>query len=568
MNESLEKLKKIVKSPAMRKISTWTKCVHGKIFWICVLQVVIVLCALGETLVTKNLIDAATSFDVDNLIRFAVALVIMILLEVAFGALISVLRTKASAKLQSSMQEMFIKDWFQKEYASLKDFHSGELVNRIFSDVGVIKSGVLGILPDIVSMGVGFVGAAAILIALDWRFVLLLVIAGAIGIVIVLLFRNPMKKRHKKMQEAEDRLHAIMQESFENLRLIKASSSEGRVTKKIGARQKALENEQVRQGLFSVAMNNGMGLMFDFTWLFCMIWGSAAIFRGELTYGSLAAMIQLIGRVQGPISDAVGIAGDVYRMISSAERLMELSGLPSEEIKEEVRDFSEIRLDHVCFRYDDAEEDSEDVLKDVSCTIKSGDFIALTGASGGGKSTLFQLLLGIYMPKGGDISVHVRDKEEWVKASRETRSLFAYVPQGNSLFSGTLRENLTLFSDNPSDDEIHEALRVACIDDLVEEVGLDAELGERGVGISEGQAQRVAVARALIAGSPILLLDEATSALDEATEAKMLKNLSELWSKTCLIVTHRPAALSICDYEFRIVGNRLHKIVDSKEVEF
>nr|MCR5721284.1 ABC transporter ATP-binding protein [Lachnospiraceae bacterium] len=325
MNESLEKLKKIVKSPAMRKISTWTKCVHGKIFWICVLQMVIVLCALGETLVTKNLIDAATSFDVDNLIRFAVALVIMILLEVAFGALISVLRTKASAKLQSSMQEMFIKDWFQKEYASLKDFHSGELVNRIFSDVGVIKSGVLGILPDIVSMGVGFVGAAAILIALDWRFVLLLVIAGAIGIVIVLLFRNPMKKRHKKMQEAEDRLHAIMQESFENLRLIKASSSEGRVTKKIGARQKALENEQVRQGLFSVAMNNGMGLMFDFTWLFCMIWGSAAIFRGELTYGSLAAMIQLIGRVQGPISDAVGIAGDVYRMISSAERLMELS---------------------------------------------------------------------------------------------------------------------------------------------------------------------------------------------------------------------------------------------------
>lgn len=568
MSESFEKLKKIVKSPAMRKISGWTGCVRGKIFWICVLQVVIVLCALGETLVTKNLIDAATSFDVDNLIRFAVALVIMILLEVAFGALISVLRTKASAKLQSSMQEMFIKDWFQKEYSSLKDFHSGELVNRIFSDVGVIKSGVLGILPDIVSMGVGFVGAAAILIALDWRFVLLLVIAGAIGIMIVLLFRNPMKKRHKKMQEAEDRLHAIMQESFENLRLIKASSSEGRVTKKIGARQKALENEQVRQGLFSVAMNNGMGLMFDFTWLFCMIWGSAAIFRGELTYGSLAAMIQLIGRVQGPISDAVGIAGDVYRMISSAERLMELSDLPSEEIKEDVRDFNEIRLDHVSFRYDDAEEDSEDVLTDISCTIKSGDFIALTGASGGGKSTLFQLLLGIYMPKAGEIDVRVRDKEEWVKASRETRNLFAYVPQGNSLFSGTLRENLTLFSDNPSDDEIHEALRVACIDDLVEEIGLDAELGERGVGISEGQAQRVAVARALIAGSPILLLDEATSALDEATEAKMLKNLSELRSKTCLIVTHRPAALSICDYEFRIVGNRLHKIVEAKEVEF
>lgn len=579
--EGVEKVKKILQSPALRQVAQWSKCVRGKVFAICFLQVIIVLCALAVTVVTKGIIDAATSFHLERLIWYGIALLVLTLLMVIFGFVLSIFRTKASAKLQVSLQKTLVSDWMQKEYAALKEYHSGELVNRVFSDVGVIKAGVLNILPNIVSTVVGFVGAATILIALDWRFVLLLLIVGLIGAVIVLLFRGPMKKRHKRMQEAEDHLHAILQETFENLRLIKASVSETRVLHKIGNSQRKLEREQVRQGVFSVVMNNGMGLTFDLTWLFCMIWGSVAIFRGELSYGALAAMIQLIGRVQGPIANAVSIAGEVYHVISSAERLLEISNLPSETSGEAVKDFDRIDFDHVSYHYEDCEEGAEDILQDVCCSIHKGDFIALTGISGGGKSTLFQLLLGIYQPQRGEIRVlgetesgaMVQNKEfteqskesavktdGWKKVSHDTRSLFAYVPQGNSLFSGTLRENLTLFADDVTEGELEAALRVACIDDLVAEIGLDAELGERGVGISEGQAQRVAVARALIAGAPILLLDEATSALDEETEAKMLKNLSELHEKTCLIVTHRPAALSICAHEFQISKNRLNII--------
>lgn len=550
--EDLQKIKKLFRSPALAQVFRWSKCIHSRIAWICILNVSLVLCSLSVTLITKELVDAAVSTKENTIWKYGILLLIIVLMEIAIDFIYSLTKTKASSRMQRSLQGTLIQDILTKEYASLKGFHSGELVNRVFSDAGVINSGVLGILPGIVSMMVSFIGAATILIVLDWRFVVLLVIAGIIGTIVVLLFRNPIKKRHKKVQEASDKLHAAVQETFENIRLIKASISEKRVFRQIDNRQETMEKEQIRQGKFSAVMNNSMGMMFSFSWLICMLWGCAAIFRGEMTYGSLAAMIQLIGRVQGPIANAVSIAAEVYRVISSAERLMELTDLPTEITGETVKDFDEINIEHVTFRYDDG---TEDVLQDINCTIRKGEFVALTGVSGGGKSSLFQLLLGIYSPNVGRIIYKAGDKE--IPVCRETRALFAYVPQGNTLFSGTLRENLTMFTDEASDSDITEALQAACIDDVAAEIGLDAELGERGVGLSEGQAQRVGVARALLTGAPILLLDESTSALDEETEARMLENISKMRDKTCLIVTHRRAALAICDYRLHIANGTL-----------
>ena len=545
--EDIQKFKKIFRSHAMIQVIKWSKCVHSLIMWICFLNVVYVLCSLGVTLVTKELVDAAVSSRSDSVWRYGIFLLVLVLAEVVIGFFTSILRTRASAKLQHHLQGMLVREILKKEYMSLRGYHSGELVNRVFSDAGVIRNGVLGILPGLISMMVSFIGSAAILIALDWRFVLLLACAGVIGTVIVMLFRRPMKERHKRMHQAEDKLHAVIQESFENIRLIKASISENRVLRQVNNRQGTMEREQIRQGKFSAVMNNSMGMMFNFSWLFCMLWGSAAIFRGDMTYGSLAAMIQLIGRVQGPIASAVSIAAEVYGVIASAERLMELTELPSETTGETLKDFDEIKIDHVTFRYEDG---TDEVLRNISCRIKKGEFVALTGTSGGGKTSLFQLLLGIYSPNTGRVAFRTGLSE--MPACRETRALFAYVPQGNTLFSGTLRENLMMFTDEASENQIQEALRVACLEDLVEEIGLDAELGERGIGISEGQAQRVAVARALLTGAPILLLDESTSALDEETEARMLRNISAMRDKTCLIVTHRRAALAICDYRLHL----------------
>lgn len=552
--DDIRKFRKIFQSPAMKQVIRWSKCVHSQIILICIMNVVLVLCSLGMTLVTKGLIDAAVSTNADTLKRYGIYLLILLAAEVGLGFALSLFRTKASAKLQRSLQGTVIQEILTKQYASLRGYHSGELVNRVFSDANVIRNGVLSILPGIVSMMVSFIGAATILIALDWRFVLLLAVAGVIGTIILVLFRRPMKERHKRMHQAEDKLHSSIQETLENIRLIKASISEKRVFRQIDSRQATMEKEQIRQGKFSAVMNNSMGLMFDISWLICMLWGGAAIYRQELTYGSLAAMLQLIGRVQGPIASAVSIATQVYGVVASAERIMELTNLPSETTGETLNDFDAIVIDHVTFRYDDG---TDDVLRDINCTIRKGEFVALTGTSGGGKSSLFQLLLGIYSPNIGKVA-YKNGMSETI-ACRETRSLFAYVPQGNTLFSGTLRENLIMFTDEATDEEIKVAVSAACIDDLVSEIGLDAELGERGVGISEGQAQRVAVARALLTRAPILLLDESTSALDEGTEARMLQNISAMRDKTCLIVTHRRAALSICDYRLHLTEGKMEK---------
>ncbi len=547
MSSNIEKVKSIFKSPGIAAVLRWSKCVHVKVVMICLITVLSTVFSLFFTLATKGLVDGAVSSNSDQLVKYALMLVGIILMQHLLSNLRNWMRIHASAELQESLQKMLVHEILSKEYGGLKGYHSGELVNRVFSDMSVIKNGIMNILPSLIGIVVSFVGAAGILIAMDWHFVILMLAGGALGLALVILFRGPMKARHKRMQEAEGRLHSSVQETFVNIKLVKSSLSEGRQERRIGADQEYLSKEQVRQGMFSFRMNDSMGLVFDFSWLFCMLWGCVNIYRGNLTYGSLAAMLQLIGRIQGPIANSVSIASQLYGVSSSAERLLELTELPAEEEGEVLHSFDEIVMDDITFKYDDG---IEEVLQHVNWTIKRGDFMALTGISGGGKTSLFQLLLGIYKPTKGRMLFRAGGLE--VPASRGTRALFAYVPQGNTLFSGTLRDNLTMFTDEATDEEIRAAVDAACLTALVDDIGYDAVLGERGVGLSEGQAQRVAVARALLSEAPILLLDEATSALDEKTEAKLLKNISKMRDKTCIIVTHRRAALDICDYTLHI----------------
>lgn len=555
MMENLKKVKNMFASPALRAIFKWSRPVRGAVVLISAIGVVTSLMSLGVTMVTKALIDGATSGSSSALWMYGALLVALIAAERFLSIWSSAVNLKASAGLQKHMQSMVTEAILGKQYASLKGFHSGELVNRIFSDVSVVKGGILSMLPMILRLAVSFIGAAAILISMDWRFVPVLIVTSCLGVIFSLVFREPMKKRHKRMQEAEDALHASTQETVENIRVVKASASEKRALNTMNERRDHLAREQVRNGKLSIAMNSGMGAMFDISWLVCNLWGCVKIYHGSFTYGSLAALIQLVGRIQSPIASAVSLVSRIYGVIASAERLLDVVGLPDEEAGTALETFDEIRLENVGFRYGDG---LEDVLQNVHGVIRRGNFVALTGISGGGKTSLFQLLMGIYKPTEGQVTFV--SGELAVPASRGTRKLFAYVPQGNMLFSGTLRDNLTMFTDHATDAEISAAIKAACLEELVAEIGLDAVLGERGVGLSEGQGQRVAVARALLSKAPILLLDESTSALDEITEAQMLKNISAMRDKTCIIVTHRQAALAICDYTLHISDGHLMRI--------
>lgn len=555
MKSNIQKFKDIFSGHALRAAYRWSKPVHGSIALISGIGVIISLISLGVTLVTKNLIDGATSGTKSALWTWGILLVTLICSNRLLSVLASYLRIKASTNLQKHLQGMVTSSLMSKEYPALKPFHSGELVSRVFSDVSVVKNGVLILLPSLLQTSVSFVGAVVILVTMDWRFLPALILAAMLGGVIAVLFRGPMERRHKRMQEAEAKLHASTQETLENVRLIKASVSEERALETINEHREKLVSEQMRNGKLSLLFNNGMGMAFDISWLLCNLWGCVKIFHGTFTYGSLAALIQLINRIQGPISNAVNLVSQMYGVAASSERLLEVIGLPDEKIGEQIKDFDEILLEKVDFQYEDSRED---VLIDLNEKIRKGDFVALTGISGGGKTSLFQLLLGIYKPTSGSV-IFVSDGKK-VPAAKGTRGLFAYVPQGNTLMSGTLRDNLTMFTDHATDEEIEVAIHAACLEDVVSEIGMDARIGERGVGLSEGQAQRVAVARALLSNAPILLLDEATSALDEQTEAKMLENIDAMRDKTVLIVTHRRAALAICDYTLHIENGQMIRI--------
>ena len=548
---------------AIRELWQWSKTRHLSIFGICILSMIGTCGSLVIAAATRGLIDSAVGRDGRQFLFNAILISGAVLTIRLCGLISGLLSAKTGAELLRDLRTMVLRRLLHKQYAGLDGFHSGELVNRMFSDVGIVRNGIMEAVPAIVSMAVGFAGAAVLLIRMDWRFILLMLAGGLLGLILIAAFHKPMTSRHKAAQESEGRLHAALQELLENLRLVKASGSEKRMEGRTEDRQQAFLAAQLRKGCFSVSMNNSISLVFQLSWLFCMLWGCYGIYCGRLTYGMLAAILQLLGQIQGPFSKAAGVADQLYGTISSAERLKELLDLPEEEpvpADDSVpdREFREIRLCGVDFSYG---RRAEPVLKQVNLTIRAGEFAAVTGASGSGKSTLFQLLLGIYQPAGGELKFCFADGKE-MAVSRSTRGLFAYVPQGNTLFSGTLRENLTMFTDSASDEEILQAARLACLDRFLAELsdGLDTVIGERGIGLSEGQAQRVAVARALLSRAPILLLDECTSALDEKTETELLRNIASLRGKTCLIVTHRRAALEICNSRIHIGAGKVEKI--------
>lgn len=544
IREYIKKLIDSLKSPALKKIRQSYAPERGRLILLGVLYAFSAVVSLGFTLVMRELIDAAVAGNFQRLIIFIIALIASILISLGLGYASSVLQAGVRANLLKIMREEAVNKILRKKYAGLSAYHSGELVNRVFSDVSIVAGGVVSIVPPLLNMVIQLVGASLILARLNGFFLLILLAAGIAGTIISYLLRNKMKAFHKETQGAEDKLHARVQETLENVRIIKASGTEERMAHEAGIFQVLFKEAQMRRAKFSAWMGTVMGLVFRGSWVYALLWGCFGIYNGTISYGTLTAILQLVGQVQYPFEGLISTMGTLFGMVSSAERLMELYDLPDEiertHFSPESENFVSLKAEDVCFAYDE-----KPVLGHFNMEVKAGQSVAVMGHSGCGKTTLFSLLLGIYEPDGGRIVFETDSRS----IDGGISGLFAYVPQGNELFSGTLRENIMMFSNREvSEDDIRKAAETACILDFIDEQeeGLDTAIGERGVGISEGQAQRIAIARAVLSDCPVLLLDESTSALDSETEARLLKNISAL-KKTCIIVTHREAALKICD---------------------
>ena len=511
-------------------------------------------------LFSKEIVNSATNNNKDTMFMFIGIYLAVAIALIVVHAVMRQATERCKAKLEILFRNRVFGKMLRKSYPELSKHHTGDLVNRLTGDVGVISDAATTIVPQVVMMAVRLIFAMAVLVWMQWQFALVFGVGGVIILFIAKLLKSKVQNYHKEMQQAEGRTRSFWQEIFENLVVIKAFAAEEQSVQKSDKLMKEHFVLRMNRSLMGTLSMTCTGLVIRVGHIFAIGYGAFQLFLGNMDYGTLTALTQLVGQVQQPFAGMSGIMPRYYSALSSASRLMEIEELAEDSLDGERAKASEmygkmkyIDVRNVDFSYDDENK----VLVDTSCRIDKGDFVSITGMSGIGKSTLFKILLDIY-PKSAGEAVFVTDDEE-VAVDGLTRPMFAYVPQGNMLFSGTLRDNLLFMAEDATDEKINKALECACADTFINELpnGLDTVIGENGVGLSEGQIQRISVARAILSECPILLFDEATSALDEPTEAKLLENLKNMTNRTCIIVTHRRRALDICNRHFVIENKKI-----------
>lgn len=547
--------RRFLSSPA----SGWLlEAIKGKKKYVAVETLLQALVGLGYicySLLFREMIDRAVEKDTPGFFRFLLLLAAVALARILLRAAIRKLEEYTAALLENTLKTRLFAALLGGDYAGVTEVHTAQWMNRLTSDTQVVATSVAQIIPNLGGMAVKMVGAFLAIMFLEPRFALVVIPTGFMMIVVGYFVRPIMKKLHRKIQESDGEVRVLLQERLDNLLIIRAYSqrkksvemAEERMDTHLKARMKRNTVSNLNQVCFGIGMQ-GMYLMAAG---YCA-WG---ILMGTVSYGTMTSMLQMIGYLQSPFSGIGGYFTQWYGMLSSAERLMEAEALPAEQETaadtQAAADFSSIALDNLVFSYVERSEGN-----DLSVTIqydnhcfRKGEFVALAGPSGCGKSTLLKLMMCVFNPDSGQILLTKDGGSRPVTPA--DRGLFAYVPQGNMLMSGTIRQILSFYDEQAMEreEELHRALDIACAGEFVDALpqGIDTLLGEHGAGLSEGQIQRIAIARAIFSGRPVLLLDEATSALDEQTEAQLLDNLKTMTDKTVLIVTHRPRACQVCD---------------------
>ncbi len=503
---------------------------------------------------SKNVIDSAVSGDRGALIYASIQtgalLLWTLVVDMGIDALVERIRAGAQVALQNRTYKILLQKDFEASNARL----SGDVMNRLTSDVAVVCNGVSTIIPSFVSLTTRLIFAFAALCYFDARFASVFLVVGVGVFLGTRLFRKRLKRLHKAVQEAEGTKRAFWQETLDNLFVVKTFARETIVCEHSQKLQDEHYRATMRRRNFGLLAGGGVRSAFSFGYLFALVWSAFKLCAGTISFGTTTATLQLVGKVQSPFSGLSGLLPRYFNALASAERLRELEDDPDERGaneptfsgKELFDDADAIVFDDVSFVYRRKEGEPVRVLDRASFTLPIRKNVVFRGRSGVGKSTLFKLLIGLLQPTTGEIYLQTRSGK--IPLDRRTRELFASVPQGNLLFSGTIRENVAFFRDDMSEERIRTALRVAgadFVDDLPD--GLDALLGEKGVGLSEGQAQRIAIARAVASDAPIMLLDEATSALDLGSERKVLTRLVNESGKTLFFVSHRPAVFEFAE---------------------
>lgn len=532
----------------MKNKNFTNKWIYGQtrrfIPWIALISAFNVVAAVTYIFLAKvsQVIINSADGTKNSLIFGAISLLALIIVYVALESVISLVSVSISSKMNISLRNHMFTSFMKKKYVDISEYHSGDLLNRFTSDIEQIVNGTVLLIPSVVSMITKIIVGIGALCVENYLFAFAVLIIGFAFPLFGRILNKSYKKLHKDMLHSEGVTRSFLQESFANIVVIKTFSGETPFKIKLNEYMADNHKFKIKRNILAVIIAMLIYLFFNLCYYGVLVWGAGQVASGEMLIGTLVYFLQLISILRAPLQNISGIMPRIYSTVASAERLIEIENLENEIVDTSANipiNFEKIVADKLTFAYT-----NEIVLRDNSFTINRGAITAITGRSGSGKSTLFKLLLGLFPATAGGLSF-----DGTTPIDETTRHMFAYVPQGNMIISGTIRDNITLCDNTVSDEKIEKAAKAAVIYDFIASLPdkFDTVISERGQGLSEGQIQRIAIARALLADAPIILLDEATSALDEETETQLLKNLKKYTDKTIIFITHRNTSLDVCD---------------------
>lgn len=515
-----------------------------------------VVVSLSSVWAVQHAIDVASHEVKGEIITAVLLMGVLILCDFALNIISVWIRNLLGIKAQNRMQQKLLDRILRSEWKGKESHHSGDVLNRLEIDVANVVNFLTEIIPNSLSTLALFLGAFFYLFAMDWRLAIVIVIMIPIFVVFSKIYMRQMRHLTSEVRNSDSKVQSILQETIQHRMLIKTLEGDSEAVNRLEGTQSVLRNNIVRRTKFSVFSYLVLNLGFSIGYLIAFGWAAIRLSAGTLTFGGMTAFLQLVNRIQSPARQLTRLVPSFVSVFTAAERLMELEEDPLEEQGDSIVMDSPcgVRFKNVTFAYEDSEDN---VIEHLNYDFYPGSCTAILGETGSGKTTLVRIILALLKPMNGMVEIY--NKLENKQLSPLLRTNFVYVPQGNTLMSGTIRDNLRLGKITATDEEMKKALKQSCAEFVFDlPNGLGTECTEQGGGLSEGQAQRISIARALLRNRSIMLFDEATSALDPETERQLLKNLLEKHDKTIIFITHRPAVVEYCDQTLTIEKQQPH----------
>ena len=503
-----------------------------------------VVLSLAQVWAVKHAIDVASGSEYGSIYLAVGVMAALILCSFAINIAGVWVRNILGVRAQNLMQQQMLERILQSQWHNRSHHHSGDILNRLEFDVSTVVTFLTETLPSTLSVVMMFVGAFFCLFSMDRMLAVVLVAIIPLFLAVSKIYMNQMRRLTRLVRDSDSRVQSAMQETVQHRMVIKTLEACGDMVERLEHTQSQLRKNVVRRTSFSVFSNFILNFGFALGYLIAFLWAAVRMSAGTLTFGGMTAFLQLVNKIQTPARSLTKLAPAFVGVFTAAERLMELEEEPIEEQGEPIRLAAPcgLRINDISYRYEDG---TRDVISHLSFDFRPGSCTAILGETGAGKTTLVRMLLALMSPQQGNITIY--NAEEELRLSPLMRCNFVYVPQGNTLMSGTIRDNLRLGKRDATEEEMREALSKSCADFvLTMPNGLDTRCGEQGGGLSEGQAQRIAIARALLRNRQIMVFDEATSALDGETECRLLRNILADNKHTVIFITHRPAVLEYC----------------------